>query len=286
MANLVARRGSGLGRLTAAVVVCIVLLAVDRSTTLLIPARSTFSFVLYPVRFVAQVPGKIATGFDSVIANDGDIRTAYENLHDEYFKLKAELLKMRSLEAENVQLRSLLEASERIQHTIEMAELLEVSLDPYQHRIVVNRGAGDGVYVGQSVIDDKGVVGQVTEVLPYTAAITLITDPNHAIPVQVERSGLRALVKGTGDMFVMEVPFLNENPDIETGDKLLSSGLGGRFPAGYPVAIVGQITSEPGEPFLKIAVQPVAQVNKLRQVLLLSPTVNNSAVSTVGRNGR
>ncbi len=271
---MVGRQSASWWQLLVVTLVCATLLLVDLNTSILKPARSSLSHVLFPVRFFAQVPGQIATGFDNVIAHEGDFRTAYDNLHDEYFKLKAELLKMRSLEAENGQLRSLLDASKKIQHSIEMAELLEVSLDPYQHRVVVNRGASSGVYVGQAVIDDKGVVGQVTEVLPFSAAITLITDPSHAIPVQVERSGLRALVEGTGDMFSMKVPFLNENPDIQKGDRLLSSGLGGRFPAGYPVAVIEEITSFPGQPFLSITSSPIAQVNKLRQVLLLSPEPN------------
>lgn len=271
MATFVGTRVSGWWRFTIAMILCVVLLLLESNTNLLQPVRASLYYTLVPVRLLAQVPGKIANGFDSAISNDGDVLTAYENLHDEYFKLKAELLKMRSLQAENVQLRSLLDASQDIEHKIELAELLEVSLDPYQHRVMIDRGATSGVYVGQAIIDDKGVVGQVTRVLPYSAAITLITDPSHAIPVQVERTGLRALAYGTGDLFSLKVPFLNENPDIQEGDRLLSSGLGGRFPAGYPVAVIQSIKSVPGQAFSDIKAGTIAQVNKLRQVLLLSP---------------
>jgi len=146
---------------------------------------------------------------------------------------------------------------------------------------VVRSGASEGVYVGQAVIDDNGVVGQVTDVLPYSAAVTLITDPGHSVPVQVERSGLRALVRGTGDLFKLKVPFLNENPDIQVGDRLMSSGLGGRFPAGYPVAIITDITTNPGQAFSEVTAQSVAKVNRLSQVLLVSPVEqsNNSLVA-------
>lgn len=276
MATFVGKRVSGWWRMVFVTVLCVILLVVESKTTFLQSTRGTLYYALVPVRMFAQIPGRIASGFDDAISNEGDVLTAYENLHDEYFKLKAELLKMRSLQAENKQLRELLDASINVEHKIEMAELLEVSLDPYQHRVMINRGATSGVYIGQAIIDDKGVVGQVTQVLPYSSAITLVTDPSHAIPVQVERTGLRALAYGTGDLFSLKVPFLNENPNIQKGDRLLSSGLGGRFPAGYPVAVIESIETVSGQAFSDIKAVTIAQVNKLRQVLLLSPEITRS----------
>ena len=280
MATFVGKRVSGWWQMIFATILCTVLLVVETKTTFLQSTRGTLYYALVPVRVLAQIPGRIATGFDDAISNEGDVLTAYENLHDEYFKLKAELLKMRSLQAENKQLKALLEASGDVEHKIEMAQLLEVSLDPYQHRVMINRGAASGVYIGQAIIDDKGVVGQVTQVLPYSSAITLVTDPGHAIPVQVERTGLLALAYGTGDLFSLKVPFLNENPNIQKGDRLLSSGLGGRFPAGYPVAMIESIETVSGQTFSDIKAVTIAQVNKLRQVLLLSPEIKRNSINS------
>jgi len=243
--------------------------------------RSALSLSLAPIRVVAQIPSYLSNGFENAFSNEADMTIAYDNLHDEYFELKAELLKMRSLESENQRLRTLLKTTDNVKQKLVMADLQEVSLAPYQHKVVVRSGASEGVYVGQAVIDDNGVVGQVTDVLPYSAAVTLITDPGHSVPVQVERSGLRALVRGTGDLFKLKVPFLNENPDIQVGDRLMSSGLGGRFPAGYPVAIITDITTNPGQAFSEVTAQSVAKVNRLSQVLLVSPVEqsNNSLVA-------
>lgn len=271
MSRLIGNSVNSFPRFVVIFFTCAVLLIVDTNTIYLSNVRSALSLMLGPVRVLAQVPSYIANGFDNAFSNEADMTVAYDNLHDEYFELKAELLKMRSLETENQRLRSLLKASDNVKHKLVMADLQEVSLDPYYHRVVISRGASDGVYVGQAVLDDHGIVGQVTDVLPNTAAVTLITDPGHSVPVSVERSGLRTLISGTGDLFQLSVPFLNENPDIQVGDRLMSSGLGGRFPEGYPVAIVREITTHSGQAFSEITAESVAKVNRLRQVLLVSP---------------
>ena len=135
---------------------------------------------------------------------------------------------------------------------------------------MVGRGLRDGVYVGQAVIDDQGVIGQVTEVMPLNSIIVLITDPRHALPVQVERNGLRTVVNGTGSVSILRVPYLNQNSDIVVGDVLISSGMGGRFPNGYPVAIVSDVKVIEDEAFIRVTASPIAKLDRSNHVLLLS----------------
>ncbi|MDH3690790.1 MAG: rod shape-determining protein MreC, partial [Gammaproteobacteria bacterium] len=181
----------------------------------------------------------------------------------------ARLQRLDAVEAENERLRQLLSASSKIAQKVLLAELVEVSLEPFTHKVVLNRGQSDGAYVGQPVIDPNGVVGQVTQATPFTSAVTLITDPGHAIPVQVLRNDLRAIVFGTGVRNQLGVPYLARHADIVEGDVLVTSGMGGRFPSGYPVARVATILRDPNEPFLKITAIPVARLDHAKEVLLI-----------------
>ena len=160
---------------------------------------------------------------------------------------------------------------------ITLAELINVSIDPYNHRILVSRGIRNGVYTGQAVIDDRGVIGQVTEVMPLSSSIMLITDPGHAMPVQIQRNGLRTVIYGTGSVSLLRVPFLNQNSDILVGDVLISSGLGGRFPNGYPVAAVSDVKVIEDEAFIRVSASPIAKLDRSNHVLLLSREAKLSA---------
>lgn len=146
-----------------------------------------------------------------------------------------------------------------------------MSLEPFSRRLLVRRGSNDGVYVGQPVIDAYGIVGQVTHVAPHVSTVTLITDPSHAIPVLDNRSGLRAMVFGSGDQEALNVPYLSGVADIKEGDLLVSSGMGGTFPAGYPVAVVTEVEHNPSEGFLTVRARPAARLNHGKQVLLIWP---------------
>jgi rod shape-determining protein MreC len=152
-----------------------------------------------------------------------------------------------------------------------VAELMEVSLEPFSRRLLIRRGSRDGVYIGQPVIDAYGIVGQVTRLAPHVSTVTLITDPSHATPVLDNRSGLRTVVFGSGDQDVLTVPYLSGSADIKEGDLLVSSGMGGVFPAGYPVATVTKIEGSPSESFLLVQARPAAQLNHGKQVLLIQP---------------
>ena len=185
--------------------------------------------------------------------------------------LLARLQQFDSLEAENIRLRNMLGSAARVADRALAADLKEVSPEPFTRKVVVARGSRDGVYVGQPVIDAHGIMGQVTQVASHVSRVTLITDAGHAIPVLDNRSGLRTLVFGTGDPDSMRVPYLTASEDIKEGDLLVSSGMGGTFPPGYPVAQVLKIANDPNESFLDILVKPAAQLNHGKQVLLIWP---------------
>jgi len=245
-------------------------MVVDSKTSWLHVPRNAMSVALAPIQYLASIPSSIGRFFTSSLTAEPDVQIAYNNLRNEYFKLKSETLLLRTLEEENQDLRALLDASERLNEKITLAELMDVSLDRDNHRISVGRGLRDKVYVGQAVIDDQGVIGQVTEVMPLSSIVVLITDPGHALPVQVERNGLRTIVYGTGSVGRLRIPFLNQNSDIDVGDVLISSGLGGRFPNGYPVAVIDDVKIIQDEKFIRVTAKPIAKLDRSNHVLLLS----------------
>lgn len=251
------------------VVISLVLIVMDTKTNWLSMPRNGLSVVLRPVQAIATVPASVGNFFSTLMENEPDSSIAYENLSNEYFKLKSEMLLLRSLKEENEELRNLLNASQRLNERIALAELMQVNLGRDNHRISIGRGLTSGVYQGQAVIDDQGIIGQVIEVMPLSSVVILITDPGHAIPVHVERTGLRTIVYGTGDVTRLRVPYLNQNSDIQPGDQLLSSGLGGRFPKGYPVAVITDVRVVEDEAFIEVDAKPVAKLNHSNYVLLL-----------------
>ncbi len=243
---------------------------VDANTLWLTGPRNLLSIGLRPIQGLASMPSMIGNWFSSTLSAEPDVKIAYENLQSEYFKLKSETLLLRTLQEENQGLRALLDATERLEEKVTLAELMHVNLDRDNHRVSVGRGLSSGAYVGQAVIDDKGVIGQVTEVMPLSSIVVLITDPGHALPVQVERNGLRTIVRGTGSLSRLVVPYLNQNSDIKEGDILLSSGLGGRFPNGYPVAEVSEVKMIEDEAFIQVFASPIGKLDRSNHVLLLS----------------
>lgn len=247
-----------------------VLLAVDVKTQALKPTRAVLAYILNPVSLVASIPSHFFGGVDSFLENEPEIENAYEHLRTEYVKLKADMLRRSAVERENTQLRALLGVSERSGVVMQIAKSVEIDLDPYQHRVLVNKGASDGIFVGQPVLDDEGVIGQVSEVFRTSSVITLITDPAHSIPVRIRRNGRHILAEGSGDLSSLRIPFLNKNVDILKNDILETSGLGGRFPAGYPVATVASIKELTGEPFLSIDASPIAAVESLNYLLFMA----------------
>lgn len=209
-----------------------------------------------------------------------------ERLREEDTLLKARLLKLDALEQETLRLRALLDSSFRLGEQYLIAELLHVRISPHEQVIVVNKGSRYGVYPGQAVIDAKGVAGQVLRVTPYTADVVLITDSSHAIPVQVNRNGVRTIAQGTGKASWLALPYLEPNADVKPGDLLITSGMGGLFPAGYPVGVVADASTTDAPPGRLVAV-PIAELDRTREFLMVwsqSQSAATSAQPTASQN--
>jgi rod shape-determining protein MreC len=233
--------------------------------------RSGLNAVLYPVQLLAALPAK-ATGFlHEAARTNTQLKDDYARLHQENLLLLAKLQRYEMLEADNARLRDLLGAAQHVANRALVAELLEVSPEPFTRKVVLAKGRRDGVYAGQPVIDATGIMGQITEVNEFTSRATLITDPSHAIPVQSLRTGLRAIVFGTGAQDSVEIPYLTSQADLQEGDEFITSGMGGIFPPGYPVARVTKIVNDPNESFLKVSAKPAASLNHSREVMLVWP---------------
>jgi len=199
-------------------------------------------------------------------------------LVDENRRLREQILtlshrgqRMANLTAENSELRELLRAAERRDIPYITAELLSLDNDPFSHQMVVNRGHRNGAYVGQPVIDASGLVGQITAVSAYSSRVLLLADASHALPVQLNRNGLRFIVQGAGRYSSVNVMHVPDTADIREGDLLTTSGLAGRFPPGYPVARVTEVFHDPGKPFARVTAEPMAQLQRSRHFLLLFP---------------
>lgn len=269
-------------RLLFLVVVSIAVMLVDARTVQLRDARNYLYLTVLPVQFLASLPPRIAAFGERWFVPEENLRAAYRQLSQEHLKLKARQQRLEALEAENEQLRRLLEASRNVPDQVLIAELVEVSLDPFTHRILINRGLGDGVYEGQPVLDAEGVMGQVTRVMPTSAAVTLVTDPSHGMPVAVQRNGLRAVLFGTGRADELRLGFVSRSADLQVGDLLVSSGLGGRFPPGYPVARISELHTEKGGMFLDAVAVPVARVDQARNVILVWQGIARNPNETTG----
>jgi len=231
--------------------------------------RAGLAIVVTPLQVIATVPEKVGSWFVDLFAEQRKLLRRNAQLEQSQVTLKARLQRFDALEKENERLRQLLATSKRVPDKVLMAELIEVSLDPYNHRILLDRGLRDGARIDQPVLDPDGVIGQLTQVMPFNSVVTLITDTSHAIPVQISRNGVRAVAFGIGKIDTLEINYLTPNADIQVGDVLVTSGLGGRFPAGYPVARVTSIERDPGAAFLHIQAEPIAKLDRARHVLLL-----------------
>jgi len=251
------------------VLASIVLMALDHRWHHVETIRSALSTVVYPLQFTVDLPASIGSWASENLDSRAALVERNERLNRQNLTLQARLQKFESLKKENERLRDLLQSSGKVGVRVLIGELLAVDMDPFKRLITLNRGSGDGVAEGQPLLDANGIMGQVVHVSPLTSTAMLITDPSHGIPVQVNRNGLRAIALGNGSPDHLEVPNLPNNPDIREGDLLVSSGLGGRFPPGYPVATVTAVKKDPSRPYAKVVATPTAHLQRSREVLLV-----------------
>jgi len=245
------------------------LILTDQYSDKLKPLRGMLSFLVYPAQYAADIPGSLFHGLTENIDSYQQLLKDNKALKKQQLVNDVKLLKFSALEAENIRLRSLLDSSFKLGEQFLIAELMSVSLAPYEQIVTVNKGSRFGVHEGQAVLDANGIVGQVDKTLALSSQIILLTDPNHAIPVQLNRNGLQTIALGKGQLNQLNLPFLPNNADVKVGDLLITSGLGGVFPQGYPVAVVEAIVNQPGKPFAMIHAKPTAALNASREFLIV-----------------
>lgn len=252
-----------------AIIASIALLVLDQRGQQLTPFRSALSTLTDPVKYLVNLPPSIIQDATETVNSYTALKEENRRLHEERLIHQTRLLKLAALEKENIRLRALLENSFKLGEKVLVAELLSVNMAPYEHIVVVNKGTRFGVHPQQPVMDANGVVGQVFRALPFSSEIMLITDPNHAIPVQVNRNGLLTIAVGSGQINRLNLPYLPNNADIRPGDLLITSGLGGTFPQGYPVAVVDEFTSQNNKPFATVTATPKALLDRNRELMIV-----------------
>jgi|TARA_R110002074_G_scaffold54746_1_gene136313 rod shape-determining protein MreC len=245
------------------------LLLLAHKTDQLQRVKEGLSFIVHPILVLVDLPAK---AYDWLNENTSGRTTILEEnrvLKSKALILKAKLQKLDSIEKENTRLHSLLESSFKIGEQFISASLIDVNLNPNMQQIIIDKGLRFDLHLGQAALNEDGVIGQIIEVRPQTSTILLITDPNHATPVEINRTGLRTIATGNGAKNTLNLPYLPHNTDIKTGDLLITSGLGGVFPKGYPVAIVSTLKSSPGEAFMQAEATSIAKVDSTRELLLV-----------------
>lgn len=231
--------------------------------------RSALTVLTYPIQYLAETPSNISRWVTETLRTRSDLQSSNHSLYKENLKLKARLQQIEALQAENERLQDLLGSAYKIGNRVLVAELSAMDLDPFRQQIVIDKGSRSGVFDGQAVLDAHAVMGQVIHVSPLNATVLLITDVKHALPVQVLRNGLRTIAVGSGRIDQLDMPYLPNNADIRMDDLLVTSGLGGKFPPGYPVAKVIEVKRQPGKPFATVLARPLAQLDRTREALLV-----------------
>jgi rod shape-determining protein MreC len=254
-------------RLFIAVVASIALLMAEHISPRLDPVRAALSLLVDPIKYLVDLPSETANRISNSFSTNTTLKEDNKKLRNTQLLNQIRLLKFEALEQENIRLRALLENSFKLGEQVLVTELLSVNIvPPYENIVVVNKGTRFGVHTQQAVVDANGIVGQVFRALPNSSEIMLITDPNHAIPVQVNRNGLLTIAVGSGELNRLKLPFLPDNADVRPGDLLITSGLGGTFPQGYPVAVVDSFTPPVSK---QITATPKALLDRKRELMIV-----------------
>ena len=257
-------------RLVFFALLSLLLLFVDARYKYLESTRSALSVLLYPLQRLVTVPGSLWHQTDTFFTLQGNLIHDNNELRQQHSTDAAQLQQLQVIQAENQHLRQLLAVQQRAGYPMQLAEIVYVERDIFKRKLFLDKGAQANVLAGQVVMDDIGIVGQVTRVYPWLSEVTLITDKDHAVPVQLLRTGLRAIVFGSGDTSELALRYMPVSADIQNGDILVTSGIDGTYPPGLPVAKVNRIERDPAYPFARIQCTTIAGVDKQRQLLILS----------------
>lgn len=259
-------------RLFFAIALSLALIAIDGRSNFTAKFRNVMETTTSGLFYVANTPRVVLDNVSSSFVDSSTLRYENKLLKTQLRKKNSELLLLEQLKVENQRLRLLLGSPLRQDEYKKIAEVLTIDIDAYRQQLVINQGHRSGVFVGQPIIDERGIIGQVISVGETTSRVLLVTDASHAIPVQVLRNDVRAILNGTGNNNEMLLENLPRTTDVKKGDVLVSSGLGGRYPEGYPVAIVQSVANQQSSQFARIVAKPLASFEHLRYLLLLWPT--------------
>lgn len=247
----------------------LILFLADSQFNLFASVRIYLNSLVSPVQYAADAPQKLFSALSENLMTRQALKERNQQLEKDNLHLQADRLLLTQLQNENKQLRELLNSERVFTNKRMIAEVMRLRSDPFTHQLLIDKGALDGVYLGQPVINEQGVVGQVSQVGSTTSRVLLIVDASHGIPVRVQRNDLTAIVHGSGAWNKLNVPFVQSNADLKEGDLLVTSGLGGRFPAGYPVATVTHFNYQEGALYADVTATPVALLDRSRYLLLL-----------------
>ena len=269
--------GAQTARLMLYGLLAIVLMAIDQRGQYIPKVRAVVGTAIEPIYHVVDWPVRLGQSVSEQFKSRDELRESNESLRASLLAQEADLQRLQTLTEENRRLRALLEGSETLAFKTFFAELVQVDLDPFSHQVMIDRGQSDDVEVGQAVIDADGVMGQVEDVQAHMSRVRLISDPNHALPVQINRTGLRTIALGTGETGSLLLNSVPLEADIREGDLVVTSGLGTRFPGGYPVAEISGVRRTPGQTFAEVVARPLASLDRGREVLLIVPQFTEEA---------
>lgn len=264
------RGPSPAARLVFFAVLSVLLMFVDARFRYLESTRSALSVLVSPIQRLATLPFTLMQQAGDFFVTQGSLLEEKKALQFQHAQDAVQLVQQQSLLQENLQLRNLLALQQRNQFTGQFAEIVYAERDVFRRKVLINKGSTANIQAGQVVMDDKGIVGQITRVFPWLSEVTLITEKDHAVPVQVLRNGLRSVAFGAGDTSQLSLRYMAVSTDIQNGDILVTSGIDGIYPPGIPVAKVEKIERDAAYPFARIVCLPVGGVDKYRQLMVLS----------------
>ncbi|MEG3766746.1 rod shape-determining protein MreC [Alteromonas sp. 14N.309.X.WAT.G.H12] len=266
-------RGPSLNlRLTMALVMSVILIFADHKLDAFQSSRVYMNSLMSPLQYLANLPSLMLNASAERLTSHEQLVAENKRLTNQVLLMRERLQRFDVLKSENDTLRKLLDAPVNREMKKTVAELMAVDNNPFSQQIVINKGAIDGVYLSQTVLDERGIVGQVMEVGTTNSRVVLITDVTHAIPVRSERNNIRFIASGTGSLDELLLEHVPHSVDVEVGDMLVSSGLGNVFPEGYPVAKVSRVVRDESRPFAIVTATPLAKLDRLKYLLLLSPS--------------
>lgn len=260
----------------------LILMISDHRFEYLQTVRTQLLTLVYPIQYLVNLPLKTGQWLSNNASRRIKLLEENAKLHEENLRLKVGLQKYQHLNKENKRLRQLLHSSTKLGERVMLAEILAVELDSAKRDITINKGSKHGVFMNQPVIDAQGIIGQVTQVGMFSSIVMLITDYNHQLPVQIERTGLRTVAKGMGTVNRLSLLYISNiglNHGIKVGDLLVTSGFGDKFPKGYPVATVIDVTPDIGKPYAQVQASPLAKLEQNNEVLLVWKTKSQNQES-------